>query len=268
MTDMPDLAGFVEDCRLIRRTAPVIHNITNYVAMSMSANALLAIGASPLMSSESSEIEDISRISSALVINIGCLEERQKEAMKIAARVASISGKPWVLDPAGAGASRFRTDTARELAEMYGPSVIRGNASEIMALDGLDVASRGVDSAHGSKAALEAATHVAREFRTVVSVSGETDYITDGQKLIGICNGNAMMPVVTAMGCTASAITAAFASVDGNFLRAAAFAMALMGVAGEKAAAISPGPGSLAMNFTDALYGLEPEEAAELIRYE
>ena len=263
---MSHLGKFTEDCRLIRKTAPLIHNITNYVAMEISANALLAVGASPIMSSEPDEMEELVRASAALVVNIGCLENRQIEAMRIGAEAASRLGKPWVLDPVGAGASRLRTETSIDLLCRFHPSVVRGNASEILALCEVDAGSRGVDSIEDSLTALKYAKALAEKFKTVVSISGPTDYITDGQEVISISNGSSLMPSVTAMGCTASALTAAFLAVDPNSLSAASCAMALMGVAGEKAAAESDGPGSLAVKFLDTLYSLDPEEAFRMIR--
>lgn len=260
------LGKFTEDCRLIRATAPLIHNITNYVAMEISANALLAIGASPLMSSEPEEMEEIVSLASALVINLGCLEKKQIEAMEIAASAAMKQGKPWVLDPVGAGASRLRTDTALHLLSRIRPSVVRGNASEIMALAGVSSRPHGVDSADESLEALEHAKVIAEKYGTIVSVSGPTDYITDGESVVSIKNGSPLMPSVTAMGCTASALTAAFLAVDKNALSAASCAMALMGVAGEKAASESDGPGSLRVKFIDTLYNLDPETAAGMIR--
>ena len=263
---MNHLEKFIDDCRLIRQTAPLIHNITNYVAMDFSANALLAVGASPLMSSEPAEMEDISVISSALAINIGCLEQVQIEAMRIAAKAAKKTGKPWVLDPVGAGASRLRTGTATELLDRFRPSVVRGNASEILALCGVPSRSRGVDSKDSGLDALEYAKGLAVKYGTVVSISGSIDYITDGQKVVTISNGSPMMPSVTAMGCTATALTAAFLAVDKDALSAASCAMALMGVAGEIAAAESRGPGSMVRNFLDTLYNLDPGEAFKMIR--
>ncbi|MDO5443365.1 MAG: hydroxyethylthiazole kinase [Bacteroidia bacterium] len=263
---MPHLGKFTDDCCLIRQTTPLIHNITNYVAMEISANALLAIGASPLMSSEPDEMEEIVSLASAVVINIGCLEQRQIEAMKTAASTAARLGKPWVLDPAGAGASRLRTATALELIERYHPTVVRGNASEIMVLAGGSAQPHGLDSTDKSIMAVEHARKIAKQFGTVVSTSGPVDYITDGEDVVSIRNGSPLMPSVTAMGCAASAITAAFLAVDNDALSAASCAMALMGAAGETAASGCEGPGSLKVKFIDTLYGLKPEEAEKMIR--
>ena len=283
---------FAEAFRLVRLRAPLVHNVTNYVAMAPSANALLAVGASPLMSSAASEMDEISAVSDALVVNIGCIDLGQAEAMRIAAAAACRLGKPWVLDPVGVGLSRLRTDTALELMEEYRPSVIRGNASEVMTLAGVEAGRRGVDSAEDSLAALDSAVELARSCGSVVSVSGPVDCITDGRRIIKIFNGSPLMPKVTAMGCSASSLTAAFAAVreltpEASLclptpstegvetvaeptapLELAAAAMALMGVAGEIAAANSSGPGSFASAFIDALYRLDPAEAAEMIRYE
>ncbi len=152
---MSAFSNFAEDRLLIRRTSPVIHNITNYVAMNFCANSLLALGASPIMSSEPAEVEELVSSSQALVINIGCIESLQLDAMLCAARQAAALGRPWVLDPVGAGLSRFRTRAALALAEL-GPAVIRGNASEILSLwreAGLDSAKSAARSAQpGEKA--------------------------------------------------------------------------------------------------------------------
>ncbi len=263
---MIDLQKFTEDCLLVRARSPLVHNITNYVAMNIAANALLAVGASPLMSFCKEEMEEIVGISSSLVINIGCLDMNEIAGMRVAAATAHKLSKPWVLDPVGVGASTIRTRTAMELIEMWHPAIIRGNASEIMCLAGESIASRGVDSSNSSSDAVSAAKSLARNSGAVVSVSGETDYITDGERVETIANGSPMMAKVTAMGCTASALTGAFAAVDKDPFCAALNTMALMGVAGELALAKSRGTGSLAMNFIDELGNFDHEAAAKLIR--
>lgn len=263
-----------EDCLRIRQQQPLIHNITNYVAMGISANALLAIGASPLMSSEPAEMEEISAISNALVINLGCLERTQIDAMYKATEAAAASGKPWILDPVGVGISRLRTETALDLISAYAPNVIRGNASEILFLadarldNGSPAVPHGADAADESLAAVGPAVELACETGAVISISGPTDYITDGRTVVSIANGSPLMPRVTAMGCTATAVTAAFLAVDDNNLNAAAAAMAVMGTAGEIAARRSAGPGSFAVNFLDTLAGLDAGTASEILRYE
>jgi hydroxyethylthiazole kinase len=234
--------------------------------MEINANALLAIGASPLMSFCPEEMEEIVGIASALVVNIGCLDMLEIEGMRIAAATAHRLGKPWVLDPVGAGASRIRTQTALSLIRDSKPTVIRGNASEIMCLAGEQIQSRGVDSSALSSDAVEGAKALALSSGAIVSVSGPVDYITDGVNVEKIGNGHPLMARVTAMGCTASAVTGAFIAAGEEPLLAARNAMALMGVAGERAAARSAGTGSLAMNFIDELSTFVPEDYAQDIR--
>ena len=234
--------------------------------MSINANALLAIGASPLMSFCPEEMEEIVAISSALVVNIGCLDRQEIEAMKIAARTADHLGKPWVLDPVGAGASRIRTQTALDLIRESHPTVIRGNASEIMCLAGEEITSRGVDSSALSSDAVEGAKALALSSGAIVSVSGPVDYITDGTDVATISNGSPLMARVTAMGCTASVVTGAFIAAGEDTLLAARNAMALMGVAGERAAARAAGTGSLEMHFIDELSTFDPADYAQRIR--
>lgn len=263
---MFNLQSFTEDCLSIREQSPLVHNITNYVAMNIAANALLAIGASPLMSFCKEEMEEIVSISSSLVINIGCLDQNEIEGMHAAAATAHKLGKPWVLDPVGAGASTLRTQTSMELIRKYKPAIIRGNASEIMCLAGEEIKSKGVDSSASSSSAIEAAKSLALSTGAVVSVSGETDYITDGTRVGTIANGSPLMPKVTALGCTASAVTGAFAAISNDYFNAALNAMALMGVAGELAAEDCPGTGTLALRFIDNLSKLDPASAAKLVR--
>lgn len=287
---MIDKQSFIRDCEAVRAQSPLVHSITNYVAMEINANALLAIGASPLMSFCAEEMEEIVSIASALVINIGCLDRLEIEGMRIAAATAHRLGKPWVLDPVGAGASKIRTQTSLELIRDSHPTIIRGNASEIMALAGAQIVSRGVDSSNSSSDALESAKALAQATGAVVSVSGATDYITDGERVATISNGHPIMSRITAMGCTASAVTGAFAAVCGDAFEAAWAAMAMMGVAGDIAAARSAatgvrtapaagkageaqactgaikGTGTMGVEFMDALSTFDAEAAAALIK--
>jgi hydroxyethylthiazole kinase len=241
----------------IRSAPPLIHNITNHVVMNSTANALLALGASPAMAHAAEEVEDFVAIASALVINIGTLSSGWIASMRLAAQAAVRLGKPWVLDPVGAGATPLRTQTARKLAQLK-PSVLRGNASEIMAVAAENLTpTRGVDSTVASNAALSTAQRVAQTYRTVVVVSGAVDYVTDGTRVLEVHNGHPMMTRVTGLGCTATALIGAFLAVDPDALMAAAHAMAVLGVAGEIAAARSAGPGSLQMHLFDVLYALD-----------
>lgn len=234
--------------------------------MSINANALLAIGASPLMSFCPEEMEEIEGIASALVVNIGCLDRHEIEGMTIAAATAHRLGKPWVLDPVGAGASRIRTQTALDLIRNSHPTVIRGNASEIMCLAGEEITSRGVDTSALSSDAVEGAKALALSSGAIVSVSGPVDYITDGTQVATVENGHPLMARITAMGCTASVVTAAFVAAGDDTLLAARNAMALMGVAGERAAARAAGTGSMEMHFIDELSTYDPADYAKSIK--
>lgn len=248
-----------KEIEAIRKGAPLVHNITNYVVMNNTANALLALGASPVMAHAANEVEDMAGISSSVVINIGTLSDTWIEAMFLAARVAIDRAIPLVLDPVGVGATTYRTETARKLLDETPPTLIRGNASEIMALAGEHAATKGVDSAHGSHQAEEAAKALMEDYGCAVCISGETDIIVSPEGDAKISNGHPMMPKVTGLGCTATALCGAFAAVNPDPLMATAHAMATMGIAGEMAAEQAKGPGTLQMHFIDALYNLDQE---------
>lgn len=238
----------------IRKTSPLIHNITNYVVMNNTANALLAIGASPVMAHAIEEVEDMVSIASALVINMGTLSEKWIDAMFVAARKANELNIPIVLDPVGAGATSYRTQMAKRFIEECHPTVIRGNASEIGALVDETVQTKGVDSTSESHSVLEAAKWLAKKTGAVISISGEVDLVTDGVMVNEVHGGHAMMARVTGMGCTATAITASFVAVNPNVLEAATNAMELMSRVGESAHRQAKGPASLQLHFIDELY--------------
>jgi hydroxyethylthiazole kinase len=199
------------------------------------------------------------------VVIIGTLSPAWVTAMERAADRASGKGKPWVLDPVGAGATPYRTHVARALARR-GPTVVRGNASEILALVEEGRAGKGVDSAHASDEAREVAAGLARKLGCVVAVTGATDYVTDGSAVLAVANGHPMMTRVTALGCTASAFVAAFAAAVPDPLRATAHALAVLGLCGEIAARESPGPGTLRWRLLDALYQLDEPAVLEGVR--
>ncbi len=257
-----------QDVLRIRAEAPLVHNITNYVVMNTTANALLAIGASPVMAHAVEEVEEMVGIARALVINIGTLSPPWIDAMVKAGRKARDRGVPIVLDPVGAGATRFRTSAVHKLLQAATPSIIRGNASEIRAVLYAEDATKGVDSTHASEEALEAARVLSQHCGCVVSVSGATDLIVSGRSVIRVSNGHPMMPRVTGLGCTATALTGAFAAVNPDAFRAAAHAIAVIGIAGEMAAQCSPGPGSLQLHLLDALYQLAESDVRERLRME
>lgn len=256
----------INNLKKVREQSPLIHNITNFVVMNNTANALLSLGASPVMAHAVEEMEDMVAIASGLVINIGTLSKDWVEAMFLAGEAAKHKGIPCVFDPVGAGASKYRTQICKEMIERCKPAIIRGNASEIMVLANLSEKTKGVDSTHSSDASVDAAKQLAKEHNCVVSVSGAIDYITDGTTIHEVANGSPLMPKITGMGCSATGITAAFAACNNNMLEAAVSAMAIMGITGEIAAEKSNGPGSLQVNFLDTLYYLSEQQIKEYLK--
>lgn len=255
-----------EDLGLVRAQAPLVHNITNYVVMNSTANALLAVGASPVMAHAVEEVEDMAAIAAALVINIGTLSPPWVAAMEKAAAAANRRSIPVVFDPVGVGATPYRTRTFRLLLEKAWPTAIRGNASEIIAAAGDFSATKGVDSAAAAESALASAQWLSGQHDCVVCVSGATDYAVDHDLVQRIGNGHPLMPRVTGLGCTASALCAAFAAVQPDRLRAVVSAMAVMGIAGEIAGEKAAGTGSMQVNFLDALCNLSGEEIARRLK--
>lgn len=244
----------------VRNTAPLIHNITNYVVMNNTANALLAVGASPIMAHAKSEVEDITSLSHALVINIGTLDEYWTESMLLAAKKADSIKKPWVLDPVGAGATSYR-DTVLNQLLFFKPTVIRGNASEIIALaKTAAVVTKGVDSTAISTEAVEAANSLAIKTGAIICISGEIDIVISPNHCIYLKNGHSLMTKVTGLGCTASALIGAFIGVIENKYEAVVAATSLLSITGELAAKISAGPGSLQTHILDKLYTITADE--------
>lgn len=241
----------------VRSNGPLVQNITNYVAMTLSANVLLAAGASPAMVHAEAEVEEFVGIASALVVNIGTLSPAWVSAMELAAKAANRGGKPWVLDPVGCGATAYRTETARRLAASR-PAIIRGNASEIMALAGASgAAPKGVDSLAPADAAVESARALSSETGAVVAVTGERDYVVQGERTAIIDSGDALMPLSTAVGCALSALAGAYAAVADDPFSAAVSALAVYGAAGRIAARGAEGPGDIPARLCNALYTLD-----------
>lgn len=250
----------------LRASAPLVHNITNFVVMNFTANALLAVGASPVMAHAVEEVEDMVSIAGALVINIGTLSSHWVEGMKLAMKKAADLGKPIILDPVGAGATPYRNKVLTELLETVPPTIIRGNGSEILALAGANVQTKGVDSTTDSVDSIGAAQALSARFGSVVSVSGAVDVIVHGNRTGWVSNGVPLMTKVTGMGCSASAIAGAFAAVCNDPFEAAVSAAATMGVCGELAYRHAKLPGSFQIAFLDTLAEVSPAHLAELSR--
>jgi hydroxyethylthiazole kinase len=244
----------------LRESKPLVHQITNYVVMNETANATLALGALPVMAHAREEVEEMVALASALVLNIGTLSEHWIEAMLLAGRAANGRGVPIVLDPVGAGATRYRTDSAKRLLDELEIAVVRGNVGEVATLVGVEAEVRGVESMGGAGNPAKLAREAARALGIVAAVTGPVDHVSDGDQVIGVANGHELLAAVSGTGCMATAITGCFLAVKpGAPLEAAAEALVAFGVAGEDAAKDARGPGTFHAGLYDALAGLDPD---------
>ena len=250
--------------RTLRERRPLVHNITNYVVMNETANAILALGALPVMAHAREEVEEMVGLAGALVLNIGTLSSPWIDAMLAAGKIASARGIPIVLDPVGAGATRYRTDTANRLLDTLDVTVLRGNPGEIATLVGVDAEVRGVESMGVSGDASQLAREAARSLGVVASVTGPVDHVSDGERVLMVANGHELLAAVTGTGCMSTAITGCFLAAKPDApLEAAAEALAAFGVAAEDAAAGARGPGSFHAALYDALAALDPDTLGE-----
>jgi hydroxyethylthiazole kinase len=250
----------------VRQERPLVHNITNWVVTNVTANAALALGASPVMAHAQEEVEEMASLSRALVLNIGTLTPAVLEAMILAGRAANAAGRPVVLDPVGYGATRLRTQATRTILKEVRVDILRGNPAEVAGIGGLAATIKGVDSAGTTAPGAVIARQVATDYRLVAAVTGATDYVSDGRRLARVENGHPWLTLVTGTGCMATLAVAVFAAVEDDYLKAAACALACYGVAAELAAPASSGPGTFAASLLDQLYRLQPEEVARRAR--
>jgi len=249
-----------QSLRELRERKPLIHQITNYVVMNETANVTLSLGALPVMAHAREEVEEMVALAGALVINIGTLSPHWVDAMLIAGKAANADGVPVVLDPVGAGATRYRTDTARRILDEVNVSVLRGNQGEVATLVGVEAEVRGVESMEVGGEPAELARAAARSLGLVASVTGPVDHVSDGKRVLAVANGHELLAAVSGTGCMASAITGCFLAVKRDDpLEAAAEALAAFGVAGEDAAREARGPGSFHVGLYDALAALDPD---------
>jgi hydroxyethylthiazole kinase len=242
--------------RELRERKPLVHQITNYVVMNETANATLALGALPVMAHAPQEVEEMAAAAGALVLNIGTLSEHWVEAMLLAGKATR---GPIVLDPVGAGATHYRTETAKRLLDELPVSVVRGNAAEIATLAGREAEIRGVESIGASDSGRELAEQAARAFGSIAAVTGPTDYVSDGERVLAVSNGHELLGAVSGTGCMSTAVTGAFLAAKPDApLEAAAEALVAFGAAGEDAATNAKGPGTFHAALYDALYNLDP----------
>jgi hydroxyethylthiazole kinase len=247
-----------ESLRVLRERKPLVHQITNYVVMNETANATLALGALPVMAHAREEVEEMVGLAGALVLNIGTLSPPWVDAMLAAGRAANAKGIPVVLDPVGAGATRYRTDTAKRILDEVDVAVLRGNAGEIATLVGVDAEVRGVESIAAGGDPGELARDAARSLGAVASVTGAVDHVSDGERVVAIANGHELLAAITGSGCMSTAVTGCFLAVADSPLDAAVEALVAFGVAGEDAARDAKGPGTFHANLYDALAALDP----------
>ncbi|MCS7285980.1 MAG: hydroxyethylthiazole kinase [Anaerolineae bacterium] len=247
----------------IRQDKPLIHHITNYVVMNDTANVTLHLGALPVMAHAPEEVEEMTSKASALVLNIGTLTISRIEAMLKAGKKASEIGIPIVLDPVGAGATQLRTESALRIIRELKVSIVRGNSGEIGALMGLEAEVRGVESIRGVEDPARASRQAAQLWRAVVAITGKRDFVSDGERVLGVDNGHPLLTTITGSGCMATTAIAAFAAVEKDYLVAAAGGLACFGLAAELAAQRASGPASFKVHLFDELFNLTPEILAE-----
>ena len=243
-----------ESRKALGENRPLVHHITNYVVMNLTANVTLALGASPVMAHDVGEVEEMASFASSLVLNIGTLSPRWIEAMLLAGKKAKARGIPVVFDPVGAGATSLRTETCRKLLCEVRPDIIRGNRAEITTLAGAVARISGVDSLETGDDPVDLYRAFARESGAVVCVSGPTDWVTDGGRMLRVENGHPLFGRVTGMGCSATTAVAVYAAAGLSLLDATALAMGVFGACGEEAVAASNGPGTFVPALIDALH--------------
>jgi hydroxyethylthiazole kinase len=247
----------------IRERRPLVHNITNYVVMNETANAILALGALPVMAHAKEEVREMVGLAGALVLNIGTLSEEWIEAMIVAGEAANEGGIPVVLDPVGAGATAYRTAAARHILRAVNVTVLRGNAGEVATLVGVEAEVRGVESVAAGDDSAALSREAATRLGLVASVTGPVDHISDGERSAAVANGHPLLASITGTGCMSTAITGSFLAAHDDPFEAAVEALVAFGVAGEDAAVGAKGPGSFHVNLYDALAALDPATLSE-----
>ena len=247
----------------IHQEKPLIHNITNMVAMNDSANIILAVGGLPVMAHAREEVGEMVKAAGALVLNIGTLTPEQIESMIIAGKMANSLKVPVILDPVGAGATNLRTESALRLQEKIKINIIRGNFAEISILAGLKGNIKGVESIGTEKNSVEIACSLAQKYNQVAIITGKQDVVTDGKTVIEIDNGAPMLGTITATGCMVTSLIATFAAVGEDYLLASTGALVCFGLAGERAAVKAQGPGSFKVNLFDEIYNLNEKIICE-----
>ncbi len=260
MESLPKIAQLLAE---IKNKKPLVHHLTNYVTVNDCANIVLALGASPVMADDEGEVAQMVGLASALVLNIGTLNDRTIRSMLVAGKKANEKGIPVVLDPVGAGATNLRTETAARFLKVIQLAVLRGNMSEIKTLSGVGGATKGVDSTADSAGGREMAVEMARKYKCVVAITGAQDIITDGTRLALIDNGHPALSQVTGTGCMATSLVGCFCGATSDYYLAACGGIMAMGLAGEWAQGdmkLGRGIGTFRVNLMDAISQMTPED--------
>lgn len=239
----------------IKQNNPLVLNVTNHVTMDFIANGLLSIGASPIMSQSRYDVEELLSLVSSVVVNIGTLNDEFIDLCKHTCRVANTLNKPIILDPVGVGATTYRTQAAQHLVSTYDIAIIRGNATEIMALANTPhTQSKGVDTTNSTQQAIDSALSISNRFKSTIVISGQEDVVVKGNKIKQLYCGSPMMPLVVGTGCLLSAVVGAFHAIETDSFIAAQAATLFYGVCGELAALKAQAPGSFKIAFLDTLF--------------
>jgi hydroxyethylthiazole kinase len=250
------------DLDLIRQHNPIVLNLTNLVVMQTTANILLSLGASPMMAHAKQELADMTALANSLVINIGTLDETWVHAIDYGQREALKQAIPIIFDPVGAGASQYRTKVAKTILN-NGIHILRANPSEILALVNNNIKTKGVDTAHQSNEAIDAAKSLSEQYQCIIIISGKTDIIIDKNNIAFIPYGTPLFTKVTGMGCSATAVIGAFAAINNNYFLAAIHAMTIFTLAGQLAAKQCQGPASFFNVLVDSLFSLKKGEVKQ-----
>jgi hydroxyethylthiazole kinase len=250
----------------LRRQKPLVHQITNFVVMNDTANVTLHIGALPVMAHAPEEVADMVRLAGSLVLNLGTLSTPWIEAMRLAAAAANACSIPIVLDPVGAGATAFRSQQTLSFLKDFRIQILRGNLGEVASLCGIEAEVRGVEAMSAAKSPADVAAEAARRFDLTAVVSGATDLVIDGKRLVAVENGHWWLTTLTGTGCSVTALIGAFAAVCPDAVEAAVAGLTCMGLAAEQAATTAQGPGSFKVALQDALYHLSPDIIRRLAR--
>ncbi len=271
MEQVKDVTKWLKKVKDVR---PLVHNITNVVVTNVVANSLLAVGASPVMAYAVEEVDEMARTANALALNMGTLDRQLVESMFEAGRAANEAQTPVIFDPVGVGATAYRNDVAAQVTDELDITVLRGNYGEIGFMVGTGGKVKGVDSAGGGEQLPQLMKSWAKARNTVVIATGPIDYVTDGNHVFALHNGNPLLAAITGSGCQATGIIAAFCGVvergaaPAEYADACIAALTAFNVAGELAAATANGPGSLQAALFDVLFNLDENVLIERARIE